>query len=225
MHQSNFLRSLLVSPTFRLSAVEPAKEPTLVERLNAWLKDKATLTAERDAALARATQAEAALLTATTDFNAKATTAEQALATATAAHTAALEAKAGEVTTLKASLASVGAEKETLNSQLTALHSLFATIGFKPAEAKAADGTPLTGAPLVAALQAQFKQCISTATLAQIRELGFNASALPPPTPAGGSPDTVKEMSYADFSQLSPAAKMKFSVAGGRLTDLPVGRN
>lgn len=199
--QKSFLAQLLLLVTpIRFYAVDPAKEPTLVEKFNAWLKDKEALSAQVTTATARADAAEAALATAKTEAASAATAAAAALTEANGKVTAA-EAKATD-----------SADKVTaLSRDVTLLEGLLASVGFKPAA-----GTKLDAA----AFQAAFNAHVANGVTAKMAELGVKAEKLPAAIEDGGGVNS-KELSYEAFSRLSPLEKMNFSAAGGKLTGVP----
>ncbi|HVT74577.1 MAG TPA: hypothetical protein VHD61_15695 [Lacunisphaera sp.] len=125
----------------------------------------------------------------------------------------------GEVTTAQAATTKaqgdLTAERDahtTTKASLTAakdynkgLLALFASIDFKPAELKDKDGNLLTGDALAAELQKQFKAATSKATVAQIRELGFNAGDLPAKTEnPGGESATLAELQTQMAAEKDP---------------------
>jgi CO dehydrogenase/acetyl-CoA synthase gamma subunit (corrinoid Fe-S protein) len=159
--QKTFLAQLasLVTP-FRLYAVAPAKEPTLVEKFNAWLKDKDTLSAQIAAATTRAETAEAALATA----------AEQHRVEAQAKADALTEA-AEKLTAAETKATSAESQVSGLRSQVSAFEALFASIGFTPK----ADSKPEE-------VQTAFKAHISAGVTQQVQEIGFPIGKLPAAT-------------------------------------------
>jgi hypothetical protein len=136
------------------------------------------------------------------ELNAKVTTAQASLAL-----------EIGKVTATEAKFTEADARATAANAQVTALNSLFESIGFKPA---AQTGTP---AEQVAALSLAFKTHISGAVTQQLQELGQPVSKLPTAMPADSA---SKELTHAEFSKLTPAAKMEFCTTGGKITNLPV---
>jgi uncharacterized coiled-coil protein SlyX len=138
-----------------------------------------------------------------------------------------------KVTTAEAKVTDVNAQLSTLNEQLsiakasaaTALElntqhlALFASVGFKLGEVKGKGGAAATAEEIAAAFQQSFTAHVSGAVTQKVQEIGFPAAKLP----SQSKDEATKELSYEEFSKLSPAAKMEFSTNGGRLTTLPVG--
>jgi multidrug efflux pump subunit AcrA (membrane-fusion protein) len=183
----NSILSLLAASIipFRLYAVEPAKEPTLVEKLNAWLKDKGQLTADLSAANQRAAEAEAALASAKTEAASAATTAATALTEAT-----------GKVTAAEAALETAKSEASASALQVSAFGALFAAIGFKPA----ADAKPED-------VQKAWNTHIANGVSAKLAELGVKADKLPPPVSADQGESSIKNLKGFDKVRAAFAAQ------------------
>jgi uncharacterized phage infection (PIP) family protein YhgE len=133
------------------------------------------------------------------DLQAKITTAETR---ATAAEAAVVQAKAD---------AAESARK--VSSLSAALASFAESIGLKLEELSALPPVDAT-----AAIQKAMAMKVSGGVSQKMSELGVPASKLPKQEAS----EDAKTMTYEAFSRLSPAEKMNFSVAGGRLTDLPL---
>jgi len=142
----------------------------------------------------------AALTTKVTGLETDLAAAKTAVTEATAAKTAA-EGQVAELTT----------KVTALSTQLT---DFCATLGFKPEELAGKDA---------AALKTAFNSRIEIRASDKLAELGFPSAGLPPAAQSSSTTtDSAKELSYAEFSALPPAQKMKFSLGGGRVTGIPV---
>lgn len=117
--------------------------------------------------------------------------------------------------TARADLATANSQLSTLNSQLSAstaaVDTLCGFLGFKASELAGKQPGAIIG--LVSAK-------VSLLAGEQIGALGFPAAAIPASAGSeAGDPAAAKELTYAAFSALTPDQKMRFSAAGGRLTD------
>ncbi len=127
-----------------------------------------------------------------------------------AAKTAATEANAAK-TAAEGQVAELTTKVTALSTQLT---DFCATLGFKPEELAGKDA---------AALKTAFNSRIEVRASDKLAELGFPAAGLPPAAQSSSTTtDSAKELSYAEFSALNAAQKMKFSLGGGRVTGIPV---
>ncbi len=154
--------------------------------------------------LTAAFTAKATLVAEVADLKAQLAVATE-LTTATAAAAAAAEARATAAETAKTASDS---QLSTLSSQLS---ELAATLGLKPSEL--AGKSPAE----IKAAQAARVELHASERLAQ---LGFPAAGLPPAaaSSATGTADE-KVRSRAEYDAMTPAARLAFVKAGGRLTD------
>lgn len=149
-----------------------------------------------------------------------------------AAIAAAIKAPAAtDASTKDATITTLTTERDTANAAVAAFGT---ALGLKAGDIASAENLAAAGikadAPDFVSLTAAQKHTrivqglvnaqVSARTLAQVRELGFNAEQLPAASQADGK--DAKELSYAEFSKLSAAAKMAFCTTGGRLTDAPI---
>jgi hypothetical protein len=133
-------------------------------------------------------------------------------------------AKDGQITTLtaerdtaRAGYAAFGAALGMKEGTLIASAENIAAAGIAADDAEFAKLT--TAQKTTRIVQGLVNAQVSARTLAQVRELGFNAEQLPAQQQA--EVKNAKEMTYADFSKLSPGEKMTFSANGGKLTEVP----
>lgn len=122
-----------------------------------------------------------------------------------ATRTTELSAARAETVTARAETETANALLATATAQIGAIASFF---GIKATELAGKDA---------AACSVLLTQKISDAALDQVAGLGFNAGAvLPVPTQTENS---STQKTFAEFSSLTPAQKMEFSVNGGRIVD------
>jgi glycine cleavage system regulatory protein len=202
--RKNLLLVLLASAVtpFRLYAVEPAKEPTLVEKLNAWLKDKEQLTVDLNAATARATTAESALATVKTEAQTAATAAAASLTEAT-----------GKLTAAESKVTAAESQVSGLKSQVSAFESLLSAIGFKPA----ADSKP-------EAFLAAWNAHIANGVTQKMAELGVKAEKLPAATTAAEA-ETEEDLNAQLAAAKTPAEKGEIASKLNAIRDARWGKS
>jgi hypothetical protein len=136
----------------------------------------------------------------------------------TTAEAAALEAK-NALTEANGKISLARGAELAAEAKVTALNSLFASIGFKPAEVKGKDGAPATAEETAAALQTQFATHVSGSVTQKLQEIGHPAAKLPPSNPSGGANATEQEL-LADLAEAkTPEAKGRIARALNTLRD------
>lgn len=110
-----------------------------------------------------------------------------------------------EAAAAERSRAEASAKADSLEAQLATFAAFFGL------EVPALAGQP--AAAVSALLTAKVNALVSD----QVATLGFPSDKLPAPGAAAAA--ATKQLTYAEFSALTPVAKMDFSVAGGRITD------
>lgn len=206
MRHNNLLVALVASAftPIRLYADAPAKEPTLVEKLNAWLKDKEQLTTDLSAATQRASTAEAALATARTEAQTAATAAATALTEATGK----LATAQNEADEAKRSLAEA-------TTQLGTFTAAFASVGFKPTTETLAKAE---------AFQTAWNTHIANGVTAKLAELGVSASKLPSAASEDDA-NTEAELVAALATTKDPEARGKIGAKLNALRDVAWGKS
>ncbi len=129
---------------------------------------------------------------------------------------AALTEAQARVTELEASLATATQERDSARAERDqALAPVAAYFGIKPADLAGKDA---------AAVAALFDQRVSAAAVQQLAAAHIPLADLPKPVAADTS---AKALTHDEFNRLSPAGRMEFVKAGGRLTtvNLLVGLN
>jgi len=125
------------------------------------------------------------------------------VATAEAAVTDAL----AKVTAAEQKATAAEARAATAAAQVTAFNSIFAAIGFKPAEVKGKDGAPATAEETAAGLQTQFTAHVSGSVTQKLQEIGHPAAKLPTASPAGGANATEEDLLAQLAEAKTPAEK------------------
>lgn len=158
---------------FRLHAVEPAKDLTLGEKLNAWLKDKEQLTADLAAANQRAAMAEAALATAKSEAAGAATSLAEATGKLAEAEEKATTAQRKAAEAL-----------DFVDANLALLASV--GFGYQKLDLKDKDGKAIAfpSAEYTNAFQTVWNTHIAHGVTAKMAELGVKANLLPTPVSA-----------------------------------------